>query len=251
MTLPSHLISKIASVALLNPKPRVLNWRHKYAGHWNHWLAFCRRGEITNPYLDDYSAINSTRILCAFMEEVRNGVFSKQPYVKGDIVRQAADNVATTISSSGRKDPRLTESNQTHLMITRQTKSHRKVDKPPKHQKAIPPEVFRQALCLANHPRALARAHLMIGAVFFCMRSCEYSKTPNDEQKTRPIQACDITFRFGGLIIPHDSPHIDRATHVTIVFGLQKSDIIDEPVTQERSKDSTLCPVKSWIKVIR
>ena len=136
-------------------------------------------------------------------------------------------------------------------MLTRQVRAYKKTDKPPKHQKALPPEVFRELKRRAVGDRAKARADLAEGALFFCMRSCEMSKTPNDEQRTRPIRACDVYFRKEGLIIPHNSPRLDEATHVTIVFGIQKCDEIDEPVTQHRTSDSDLCPVRAWTRIVR
>ena len=83
------------------------------------------------------------------------------------------------------------------------------------------------------------------------MRSCEYTKTSQKEQKTRTIRVKDITFRLNGRILPHDHPRINEATTVTILFGLQKCEILDEPVTQYRTEDPELCPVRGWIKVIQ
>ena len=136
-------------------------------------------------------------------------------------------------------------------MLKRQASAYKKTDKPTKHQKALPPEVYRQLLRLSSTPRAKARAILLSSAVFFCMRSCEYTKTSQKEQKTRTIRVKDITFRLNGRILPHDHPRINEATTVTILFGLQKCEILDEPVTQYRTEDPELCPVRGWTKVIQ
>ncbi|KAL9179582.1 hypothetical protein ACHAXT_008872 [Thalassiosira profunda] len=119
-----------------------------------------------------------------------------------------------TIVASDRPDPRLTQSGSKYLMITRQIRSYTKVDAPPKHQKALPPEVYRQTLRNATQPREQARAQQLGASVFFCMRSCEYSKTPRKEQKTRTLRPCDITFRVGGREIPHDHPDLHLALTV-------------------------------------
>ena len=205
----------------------------------------------TDPYLDGYTPINRARILCAFMDDVRHGEFSKQDSVKGDTAKQALDHVAQTIVASDRPDPRLTQSGTTYLMITRQVRSYTKVDPPPKHQKALPPETYRQILRSANHPRERARAQQLGAAVFFCMRSCEYSKTAKKEQKTRTLRPCDISFRVGGKVVPHDHPHLHLALSVTCLFGEQKTDIKDEPITQGRTNDPELCPVTLWARVIQ
>ena len=136
-------------------------------------------------------------------------------------------------------------------MIRRQSRSYKKVDPPTKHQKAIPPEVYRQLLRTSTKQREKARATLLAGALFFCMRSCEYSKTPAHEQKTRTIRPCDIIFRAGARIIPHDHPLLHLAPSVTIIFGIQKSEVMDEPINQYRSGDPELCPVQHWANVVR
>lgn len=135
-------------------------------------------------------------------------------------------------------------------MLKRQLNSYKKTDKPTKHQPALPPEVYRQNLRSALNPRAKARAILLSSALFFCMRSCEYSKTSQKEQKTRTTRVKDITFRINGRILPHDHPRLHEATTVTITFSLQKCNVINEPVTQYRTDDPELCPVRGWSKVV-
>ncbi len=85
------------------------------------------------------------------------------------------------------------------------------------------------------------------------MRSCEYSKTPRTEiQKTRPIRPCDITFRRSdGIIIPHDHPNLHLASTLSITFGPQKSETIDETINQYRTADPVLCPCKLWASVVQ
>ena len=161
------------------------------------------------------------------------------------------DNVATTISNSGRKDPRLNESGTTHLMIQRQKRGYKRADPPRKHQKALPPEVYRQLLRTALTDREKARANLLSGALFFCKRSCEYSKTPRSEQKTRTSRPCDITFRVGAQEIPHHHQGLHYSESVSITFGPQKTEVQEETVTQYRSNDPELCPVELWANVIK
>ena len=223
----------------------------KYNSSWRNWLEFCLRAKISCPYLEGYSPINKARILCAFMDRVRRGEFSRKDSVKGDTARTALDHVATTIKSSGRRDPRLDDDGETNFMIQRQTRSYKKVDAPTKHQKALPPQVYRHMLHLASLPREKARAKLLAGAVFFCMRSCEFTKTSRSDQKTRAIRPCDISFRVCGVEMPHDHPLLHLAETVSITFGIQKSDVLDETVTQYRSDDHDLCPVEAWATVIR
>ena len=223
----------------------------KYNSSWRIWLEFLNKSEISDSHLDTYTPINRARILCTFMDAVRNGTFSRLDTVKGDTAATALDNVATTITASGRDDPRLNKAIKTHLMIQRQKRSYKKVDPPTKHQKALPPEVYRQLLRTAISPRDKARATTLGGSVFFCTRSCEYSKTPRTDQKTRPIRVCDIVFRIGAYEIPHNHPYLHMAHTVSIQFGVQKSDILDETVPQDRTDDPELCAVLLWASVVR
>ena len=112
--------------------------------------------------------------------------------------------------------------------------------------------MYRTILRSSFHPREKARAETLGAALFFCMRSCEYSKTPKlEEQKLAQICPCDITFRLNGQILPHDHPNLHLSTSVSITFGPQKSEIMEETVTQFKSDDPILCPCILWTAVIR
>lgn len=224
----------------------------KYASSWRNWLKFTQLSQISDPYLEPFTPINRARILCAFMDACKNGYFSKQDSIKGQTASQTADNVATTIVESGRPDPRKNEQGHPFLMISRQKKGYAKLDTPTKHQKALPPIVYRTIIRTSIHPREIARAHTLGAALFFGMRSCEYSKTPHtEEQKTRPIRPCDITFRLNGEILPHSHPNLHKSDMVSITFGPQKTEIMEETVTQFQTDDPLLCPCKLWALVIR
>ena len=223
----------------------------KYNSSWRIWLEFKQRAEISDPYLDSFTPINRARIICTFMDAVRNGDFSRMDSVKGTTAGTALDNVATTITSSGRDDPRLNKALKSHMMLQRQKRSYAKADPPVKHQKALPPECYRQMLRTATTDREKARASSIGASCFFCMRSCEYSKTPKKEQRTRPIRACDIVFRIGAYEIPHNHPQLHLAHSVAILFGRQKTQVLDKAVSQDRTDDPELCPVVLWSIVIR
>ena len=106
-------------------------------------------------------------------------------------------------------------------------------------------------MATANHPRELARAWLTCGALFFAMRSCEYTFVGYGERKTRAIRAKDVVFRIGNRVIPHSSPHLHKATSVSIDFGDQKSEIKDETVSQDANNKGELNPVVIWAKTIK
>ena len=130
------------------------------------------------------------------MGAVRNGAFSRLDFVKGTTAAIALDNVATTITNSGWDNPRLDKVIKTHMMIQRQKRSYAKVDPPTKHQKVLPPEVYRQLLHTAITARKKARACCLGASSFFCMQSCEFSKTSKkDKNKTNPSLRYHISHR--------------------------------------------------------
>lgn len=185
------------------------------------------------------------------MDSVKNGEFTKHNNpVKSATARQAADYVATIIETSGWPDPRVTNNGKTCILFKRQLRHYKTSDGPTKHQKALPPEVYRWWIRHASQPREKARAHLLAGALFFAMRSCEYSKTQHKQQKTNPIRPCDITFRIGPEIIPHHDNRILIAETVEITFRVQKNGVVEDQILQWSTNDKELCPIKHWAYTI-
>ena len=94
-----------------------------------------------------------------------------------------------------------------------------------------------------------AIGELAAGALFFGMRSCEYSSVPGD-RKTKLLTVRDVSFFHGNREIKK-SKHMDlsRATTVSICFTRQKNDKKEALITMHRTKRG-LCPVKIWGRII-
>ena len=93
---------------------------------------------------------------------------------------------------------------------------------------------------------------LCIGAIFFCMRSCEYSKVScQDDRKTKLLCLRNIRFFKENKVITHDSPNLHSASLVSITFEDQKNRIKNETINLHNSKDPLLCPVKSWATTVK
>lgn len=138
--------------------------------------------------------------------------------------------------------------------ISRQTKGYKKLDPPTKQQKALPVSVYRFILRHARSPKMKAKAHLLAGALFFAMRSCEYSKAGNrdDDRRTITVRLKDVKFHRRRSLIPHSSRFLHTADSVSITFLLQKRDNeIGETVTMHRTRDAELNPVLHWAYTIR
>ncbi len=83
------------------------------------------------------------------------------------------------------------------------------------------------------------------------MRSCEYSKVPKEEQRqTKLLCLRNITFIKGGDTLSHTSPGLNLADCVSITFECQKNERKEDTVTQWRTSDTSLCPVKLWASVV-
>ena len=97
-----------------------------------------------------------------------------------------------------------------------------------------------------------AITQLVIGALFFAMRSCEYS-TVKGERKTKRLNVGNIRFYklINGLNqeISHFSPEIVNADVVSITFVFQKNGEKEATITQHQSNNK-LCPVAAWAAII-
>ena len=95
-------------------------------------------------------------------------------------------------------------------------------------------------------------ADLLIAALFFAMRGCEYLKTPRPG-RTKRITLGDLVFRdIDRRLIDHQHPELELlAITVTVTFRNQKNGKKMDTRTQYRSGDSVLCPVLRWASVVR
>jgi hypothetical protein len=102
----------------------------------------------------------------------------------------------------------------------------------------------------AKTPKEKALAELAIGAFFFAMRSCEYTKV-SEPRRTKLLCLRNIRFFRGGTILTHDHPELDTADAVSILFEFQKNDQRDAPITMWRTKWGLLCPVRAWAAIVK
>ena len=112
--------------------------------------------------------------------------------------------------------------------------------------------VLRKMMELSNSPRDKAVTWLLIGAIFFAMRSCEYLKTASGEKKrTKIIKICNITFKMNNKTLHHDTSNLTSSDMVRIRFCYQKNDKRDVCIHMFKSGDPILCPVKAWANTVQ
>ena len=92
-----------------------------------------------------------------------------------------------------------------------------------------------------------AVAYLIIGAIFFAMRSCEYLRTNHseDSKRTRILRLRNIVFKGKGVLIEHSNRNLKEADMVAITFEFQKNNRRNKTVHMLRTRDEILCPVKA------
>ena len=97
-----------------------------------------------------------------------------------------------------------------------------------------------------------AIADLCTGAIFFCMRSCKYSKVPcQEDKKTKLLCLRNLRFFKNNKLLDQQLDEIENATLISITFEDQKNREKNQAINLHRSKDSLLCPIKAWSKVVK
>ena len=112
---------------------------------------------------------------------------------------------------------------------------------------------LRKMMELAITPWEEATAWLLIGAIFFAMRSCKYLRTTVNEEgkRTRILRMRNISFSKGGRRVKHHEKGLEDSDIVIITFEFQKNDRRDEQVHMFKTEDSILNPVKAWAKTVQ
>ena len=156
------------------------------AGDWDKIIAI---EQINDP-------TQRTNIILAFVKTPHSGQYS--PGVVGQLqsrnVKDCISAISSTIRSAGHPDPCLDADGKQLVLLYRQYHAYAKIDKPTKKHKAITAPVMLKMKELASSPLDHAIAHLVIGAFFFAMRSCEYSTVSNKDTKMKRL--CLRCIRF-------------------------------------------------------
>ena len=228
----------------------------KKSTQFSNWLQFLDECELdSNPYLDGYTRINRQKILGAFMQTVREQTYSSSTkgydYLVAKSCRSALEGVREAFRISGRPDPSLDPDGKTSFILQRQLRGYANNDPSACQQKPIPIILIKQMITRQCSDPGLKAFHELIHlAFFFAMRSCEYLEVKG-ERRSDPIRLRNLVFRKGNRIVPHDHPLLANADTVTVTFEFQKKDLRDDPVTQSRTSDAFLCPVRAAATIVR
>jgi hypothetical protein len=113
--------------------------------------------------------------------------------------------------------------------------------------------VLRKMINIASTPLDKAISHLLIGALFFAMRSCEYLNTNTNEEKkrTKLLRLQNIKFKKEGKLVPFSSSILRSADLVIITFEFQKNMNRNQSVHMFKTNDKTLNPVSAWATTVQ
>jgi hypothetical protein len=224
--------------------------------HFNNWVKFLHRCDLQNDvFLESYCRHDQHKLLGAFLHTVREKTYSASTKGNDKLVatscEAALSGICSTFLREGRPNPSLDTDGKTSLLLRHQLRGYKNLDPSSKGQKPIPLNLLQEMVHRkSSDPGLIAYHQLTIVAYFFAMRSCEYLQT-SGEKRTHPLRVRNFVFRKHNKIVPHDDPDLALADNITITFEYQKRDLRDDSVTQSKSGDFFLCPVRAAATVIQ
>jgi hypothetical protein len=217
--------------------------------------------DIKDYFLDSFSQEQRSLILSGFAHFTRthrsNKSSTASTTLQGNTVATTLSHVVQTFRQNLRSDPTNDTTGSKSAILRRQLKAYRDSDPARKSQACLPLKVWIRLQGPQQSKLETAMGNLLTGALFFAMRSCEYSNTSTaDGPKKTKIVTCEFVRFFkhtpnGLLEIPQINPvtRLAAADCVSITFVSQKNGEKDVTITQYKSKN-VLNPVLSWAKII-
>ena len=85
--------------------------------------------------------------------------------------------------------------------------------------------VLRKMSDIASTEKEKAITWILIGAIFFAMRSCEYLRTSSSEEnkRTKILRTRNFKFKKNGITLRNSSTELESADMVVITFEFQKN----------------------------
>ena len=166
----------------------------KQSGAFKKWINYLNTGHIHDIFLDNFSTSKSNMLLVGFANYVRNNTDgpTKKNQLTHGAVSSAISNVVSTFRQNLRPDPTLDLQGKRNFHLQRLLKGYKDEDPAVKSQACLPLAVFEHMVkqsTLSTFDNAISQ--LIIGALFFAMRSCEYS-TVNGDRKTKQLNVGNI-----------------------------------------------------------
>ena len=224
---------------------------------WERWLEFVQFiGLRGHEHLEIFSRVQKHELLLAFCTFIRECQFktSRSKRLACGSVRDTIGNVSQAFKSLGLADPRYDVDNEVCFRLRQTFRGYENQDPAKKHQKAIPMSVVKLLVRLARHSqdaRSMAIAELVELAIFYAMRSCEYSKTCSNEEskRTKILRVRNFTFFYRNVMLTFEDPRLQIADFMLVEFENQKNLEKNERVGMYRSESVELCPVRAGLRL--
>jgi hypothetical protein len=220
---------------------------------WSRYTSYLQSIGITDDtYLEQFNKPQKHRILGAFATAIRSNRFNpgKRDPIKSDHCKSTINCVAQAYRMAGHEDPTLDANGKPSFILQRQFRHFSNTDKPPTQQAAVTGSILRKLHQLATPNLEKTMCDLFIGAFFFAMQSCEYLSVTGT-RRTKLLQVKNIRFFKSKREQDHCDKQLHKADTVSITFEFQKKDIKNDTITQHKSTDTLLCPVKIWSRIIK
>ena len=200
------------------------------------WSGFC--AELHVDHQLQTPQLPNIELLQVYGHRVRDGHYSKKDRLRADSVAAAWRAISEVHLLEGLNDPRKPRGfsgKDLDKRLSRMLRHYSYQDPPSSREKAVP---LGLVMSIAEHvdgsERAACTADLIQLALFFCLRSCEYSKT-SSHRRTTQFRLRDLQFHNKNGVIPRDAPDeaFLTATAITLFLDTQKNCVRGESSTHE------------------
>jgi hypothetical protein len=222
----------------------------KQSSLFTKFQAYLAQCNIQDTFLDSYSQAQRVLILTGYAHHVRRnrtrGASTKTP-IQGNSVATAISNVVQTFRQNLWPDPTHDTTGHKSAIIKQQMKSYRDSDPARKSQACLPIKVWLRVQGPQASPFHSTMGELLTGALFFAMRSCEYTTTSTVDgpKKTKIVTCKNVRFYKHSseclLEIRQTNPlsSLLGADCVSITFVSQKNGEKDLTITQYNTNQIT------------
>ena len=155
----------------------------------------------------------------------------------------------------GSGDIRLDAHGKIDFRLSRQFRGCTRADPPPSRVKPIPLQVAVELVravyaSTTGDKGTQATADMIVLAFYYLLRPGEYTVTTDNA----PFKLQDVQLYIGSLVLDltvATDLELDAATAASLTFTTQKNGVKGEKITQGRSGDPLVCPVKTMVRRIK
>lgn len=222
--------------------------------YWNAWRQWVRAFHPISPTLCNASRQDTTAILAAWAQHVRQGGLQhRRATVRAQTVQVALRAIGTTIELDGKPNPLGGTEKGYPKALRQQLEGYTREDPPPTPRLAVPVDVPRLLYAngqLSTNPKTRTIGQLAIVGFFFLLRVGEYTyHREADTRRTHQFTLKDVTLWQNTHRLSLDTPRaqlLATCTAATLSINNQKNGMRNQSVHQE-TNGTDLCPVKALI----